>query len=80
VPKARVTLTGTALIGSKELVTDASGYYRFANLPPGSYTLIVKAEGFETTKQSGIAIETGRSAEHRYRSQGRRYGDDGRGN
>ena len=60
VPKAHVTLTGAALIGSKELVTDASGYYRFANLPPGSYTLVVKAEGFETTKQSGIAVETGR--------------------
>ncbi len=60
VPKAHVTLTGAALIGSKELVTDASGYYRFANLPTGSYTLVVKAEGFETTKQSGIAVETGR--------------------
>ena len=60
VPKAHVTLTGTTLIGSKELVTDSSGYYRFANLPPGSYTLVVKAEGFETTKRDGIAIEVGR--------------------
>jgi len=60
VPKARVTLTGTSLIGSKELVTDSSGYYRFANLPPGSYTLVVKAEGFETSKLSGLAIEIGR--------------------
>jgi outer membrane receptor protein involved in Fe transport len=60
VPKARVTLTGAAQIGSKELVTDASGYYRFANLAPGSYTLVVKAEGFETTKQSGIVIEVSR--------------------
>ena len=60
VPKAHITLTGTSQIGSKELTTDASGYYRFANLPPGVYVLVVKAEGFETTKQSGIAIEIGR--------------------
>jgi hypothetical protein len=60
VPRAHVTLTGTTLIGSKELVTDSSGYYRFANLPPGAYTLVVKAEGFETTKQSGIVIEVSR--------------------
>ncbi len=60
VPKARVTLTGTTLIGSKELVTDTSGYYRFANLPPGTYTLVVKAEGFETSKRDGISIEVGR--------------------
>lgn len=60
VPKAHITLTGTSLIGSKELVTDSSGYYRFANLPPGTYTLVVKAEGFETTKRSGIVIDIGR--------------------
>ena len=59
VPKARVTITGTTLIGSKELVTGASGYYRFANLPPGTYTVVVKAEGFETSKREGLEIEVG---------------------
>jgi outer membrane receptor protein involved in Fe transport len=62
VPKARVTLTGTTLIGTKELVTDSSGYYRFANLPPGAYSIVVKAEGFETSKQSGITIQMERVA------------------
>jgi hypothetical protein len=59
VPKANVFLTGTTLIGSKELVTDSSGYYRFANLPPGVYTIVVKAAGFETYKLGSLAIEIG---------------------
>src|SRR5438270_6694880 len=29
VPKAKVVLTSSAMVGSKELVTDSSGYYRF---------------------------------------------------
>jgi len=34
VPKAKVVITSTALVGSKEVVTDTSGSYRFSNLPP----------------------------------------------
>jgi hypothetical protein len=59
VPRARVTLTGAAMMGSKEIVTDSSGYYRFANLAPGIYAVTVKADGFKTYKQDGLAIEVG---------------------
>jgi hypothetical protein len=59
VPKAAVELTGTSLVGAKNLVTDATGYYRFANLPPGEYTVAVKASGFATLKRAGIVIEVG---------------------
>jgi hypothetical protein len=60
VAKATVTLTGTTMIGGKELVTDTSGYYRFANLPPGTYTIIVKAQGFQTYKREGVNVDMGR--------------------
>jgi hypothetical protein len=59
VPKAEIMLTGTSLVGSKNLVTDSAGYYRFANLPPGIYTLTVKAAGFSQLKRDGIVIEVG---------------------
>ncbi len=59
VAKASVALTGTALVGEKTLETDSSGYYRFANLPPGVYTVTVKAQGFTELKREGINIEVG---------------------
>ena len=59
VPKTSVVLTGTSLGGEKTLETDSSGYYRFANLPPGTYTVTVKASGFSELKREGIVIEIG---------------------
>jgi carboxypeptidase family protein len=59
VPNAKVVVTGASLVGSKELKTDSSGYYRFANLPPGTYTIIVSANGFNTFKRGGLILEVG---------------------
>jgi Carboxypeptidase regulatory-like domain len=59
VSKASVVVTGSALGGEKSLVTDSSGYYRFANLPPGTYTVAVKASGFSELKREGILVEVG---------------------
>jgi hypothetical protein len=59
VSHATVTLTGTSLVGTKTADTDGSGYYRFANLPPGQYTLSVEAKGFQTVKREGLEIEVG---------------------
>lgn len=59
VPHAKVVVTGTALVGSKEVVTDSTGYYRFSNLPPGSYTITATAQGFETLRRQGLVIGVG---------------------
>src|ERR1700730_13344867 len=59
VPNARVVVTGTSLVGKKEIETDSSGYYRFANLPPGVYTIAATAKGFRTTKREGLSLEVG---------------------
>jgi len=59
VPGAKVVVSGSALVGSKELETDSSGYYRFSNLPPGTYTLTVTAKGFKTSKREGMTLEMG---------------------
>jgi hypothetical protein len=58
VPNAKVVVTAPDLIGSKEVQTDAAGYYRFTNLPPGSYTITVTASGFSTNKHEFV-LEVG---------------------
>jgi len=56
---ASVSVTTPTLVGAKETHTDSGGYYRFANLPPGTYTILVKAEGFDTLKRDGLTLEVG---------------------
>jgi len=59
VANATVELTSSSLVGKKNLTTDSSGYYRFANLPPGTYAITVKAATFSELKREGIVIEIG---------------------
>jgi Carboxypeptidase regulatory-like domain len=58
VPNAKVVVTTSTLIGEKTVNTDANGYYRFANLPPGNYTITVSAGGFATAKRE-LTLEVG---------------------
>jgi len=58
VPNAKVVVTASTLVGEKSLETDGSGYYRFANLPPGTYTITVTGIGFETAKRE-LVLEVG---------------------
>jgi hypothetical protein len=59
VPGAKVVVTAKSLVGTKSVDTDASGYYRFANLPPDNYTISVTAKGFSTAKRE-VTLEVGR--------------------
>ncbi len=59
VVKAKVEVSSPALIGTKKAETDSGGYYRFANLPSGVYSLAVTAPGFRTFRQERITLEVG---------------------
>ena len=60
VANATVEISGASLIGVKKVQTDSSGYYRFANLPPGEYTIVVSGANFRTLKQPGLRLDTGK--------------------
>ena len=59
VNQAHVVVTSSALAGDKSADTDSRGYYRFANLPPGTYTITVTSKNFKTEKREGLALEVG---------------------
>src|SRR5207244_8594584 len=56
-PGATVSLSGERLIGGTQAqVTDATGAYRFARLPPGSYTVKFELQGFRTIEHADIRV------------------------
>jgi len=59
VSHADISVVGTSLVGSKQVQTSESGYYRFANLPPGTYLVSVSAKGFATVRRENLVIEVG---------------------
>ncbi len=56
---AHVVVKSPALAGDKSLDTDSTGYYRFANLPPGVYSIQVSSKNFKTVKREGVNLEVG---------------------
>src|SRR6185437_9582744 len=57
IPGATVTLTDTGTGVGKTATTDASGFYLFVSLAPGSYSLKTSAKGFTDSQQS-FSLET----------------------
>ena len=63
VPGVTVTLESPAIQQPMVTVTQASGAYRFVQVPIGTYTITFAIPGFKTVKRAGVIVETGFSAE-----------------
>lgn len=59
-PGVSVVLDSPQLVGGAQTTaTTERGEYRFADLPPGSYQLTAKMQGFETRRAQGIRVPFG---------------------
>ncbi|PYU53387.1 MAG: hypothetical protein DMG48_03915 [Acidobacteria bacterium] len=57
VPGATVTITNVGTNISQTTTTGSDGSYRFPLVPPGSYTLEIKAANFGGVRVSGVVVE-----------------------
>ncbi|MBA3948656.1 MAG: TonB-dependent receptor [Acidobacteria bacterium] len=67
IPGATVTVTSPSMIGgSRSVVTEADGSYRFPALPPGTYTVTYELQGFTTSTRENVRLLLGQtiSANH----------------
>src|SRR2546430_15335294 len=62
VPNASGTVKNKATSVESTATTDDSGYYNFASLPVGAYTLQVERQGFKKALQEDINLEVGQKA------------------
>jgi len=62
VPNASVKVKNKATDVESVATTDSSGYYTFASLPVGAYTVIVELPGFKKAVHENINLEVGQKA------------------
>jgi len=63
-PGVAVTLSGPALMGSKDFVTTETGSFRFVALSPGrDYQIKAALPGFKTTIRPGLIVSVGRTTD-----------------
>jgi len=58
-PGVTVIATSPNLMGTRSVVSDQEGKYRFAALPGGTYTIEASLEGFTPTKRIDIILHAG---------------------
>ena len=61
-PNATVTLTNVNTNATQTTLTTQQGTYRFAFVPPGTYSVTVKATGFQSQQRTGIVVTPGQPA------------------
>src|SRR5262245_25221166 len=59
---AKVLVKNVATNAEYTATTDASGYYTFATLPVGKYTLAVEAQGYKRAVRENVVLEVGQKA------------------
>ncbi len=62
-PGVTVTVKGPAIVGLQTSVANERGFYRFAALPPGTYTLTFVLTGFGTVNREGVRAPVGSTVE-----------------
>ena len=65
IPSATVLVHNDDTAAEKTYITDGSGYFRATELQPGTYTVTVKASGFQDLQTKSIVVEVGRLSEIR---------------
>jgi len=58
-PGVTVTATSPALIQPTTTTTDAEGYYRLINLPPGTYVIKAELTGFAPYRREDVLLRAG---------------------
>jgi len=62
IPGVSVILSSENLIGGEQTrTTDVNGRFVFVELPPGSYDIVAKKDGFPTVNATGIQVNIGRT-------------------
>ena len=64
-PMPGVTITASSEIlmgGSRNAVTGETGAYRFAALPPGTYSVVAVMTGFQSQTMEGVGVSIGATA------------------
>jgi hypothetical protein len=57
-PGVNLTLTGEKLMGTRTVVSDVNGLFRFPAVPPGTYSVKAELQGFGTIIQENIRLTT----------------------
>ena len=64
IPAAHVEASSDALIGGKRVATtDSQGRFRFSEIPPGEYDVIVSIQGYKTVEVEDLRLSVGMTAE-----------------
>ena len=62
IPNASVTVKNKATAAERSTTTDSSGYYTFASLPVGIYSVTIELQGFKRAVHEAVSLEIGQKA------------------